>query len=64
VPVKWDDLRDQLQRLTDLLKPTQPGVGTIAERWQRAQCKEEPQSCRGVLSTAAGADRSQPPETA
>jgi phospholipid/cholesterol/gamma-HCH transport system substrate-binding protein len=65
VPVKWDDLRDQLQRLTDLLKPTQPGgVGTIAERWQRAQCREEPQSRRGVLSTAAGADRSQPPETA
>ena len=30
VPVEWDDLRDQLQRLTDLLKPTQPGgVSTL-----------------------------------
>jgi phospholipid/cholesterol/gamma-HCH transport system substrate-binding protein len=25
VPVEWDDLRDQLQRLTDTLQPTQPG---------------------------------------
>jgi phospholipid/cholesterol/gamma-HCH transport system substrate-binding protein len=25
VPVEWDDLRTQLQRLTELLKPTQPG---------------------------------------
>jgi phospholipid/cholesterol/gamma-HCH transport system substrate-binding protein len=25
VPVEWDDFRDQLQRLTDLLKPTEPG---------------------------------------
>lgn len=25
VPVEWDDLRAQLQRLTELLKPTQPG---------------------------------------
>lgn len=30
VPVEWDDLRGQLQRLTDLLKPTQPGgVSTL-----------------------------------
>jgi phospholipid/cholesterol/gamma-HCH transport system substrate-binding protein len=30
VPVEWDDLRAQLQRLTDLLKPTQPGgVSTL-----------------------------------
>lgn len=30
VPVEWDDLRDQLQRLTELLKPTQPGgVSTL-----------------------------------
>ncbi|MGH3580991.1 MAG: MCE family protein, partial [Mycobacterium sp.] len=25
VPVEWDDFRDQLQRLTDLLKPATPG---------------------------------------
>lgn len=25
VPVEWDDLREQLQRLTELLKPDQPG---------------------------------------
>jgi phospholipid/cholesterol/gamma-HCH transport system substrate-binding protein len=25
VPVEWDDFRDQLQRLTDLLKPAAPG---------------------------------------
>jgi phospholipid/cholesterol/gamma-HCH transport system substrate-binding protein len=25
VPVEWDDFRDQLQRLTDLLKPSEPG---------------------------------------
>ncbi len=32
VPVEWDDFRDQLQRLTDLLKPTQPGgVSTLGE---------------------------------
>lgn len=30
VPVEWDDLRTQLQRLTDLLKPDQPGgVSTL-----------------------------------
>jgi len=30
VPVEWDDLRDQLQRVTELLKPTQPGgVSTL-----------------------------------
>jgi phospholipid/cholesterol/gamma-HCH transport system substrate-binding protein len=30
VPVEWDDLRAQLQRLTDLLKPTEPGgVSTL-----------------------------------
>ncbi|BBZ69774.1 Mce family protein Mce3D [Mycobacterium paraseoulense] len=30
VPVEWDDLRAQLQRLTDLLKPTRPGgVNTL-----------------------------------
>jgi phospholipid/cholesterol/gamma-HCH transport system substrate-binding protein len=30
VPVEWDDLRTQLERLTDLLKPTQPGgVSTL-----------------------------------
>ncbi|CAM4346943.1 virulence factor Mce family protein [Mycobacterium basiliense] len=30
VPVEWDDLRVQLQRLTELLKPTQPGgVSTL-----------------------------------
>ncbi len=30
VPVEWDDLRDQLERLTDLLKPTRPGgVSTL-----------------------------------
>ncbi|MGE0218733.1 MCE family protein [Mycolicibacterium sp.] len=30
VPVEWDDFRDQLQRLTDLLRPTEPGgVSTL-----------------------------------
>ena len=30
VPVEWDDLRDQLQKLTDALQPTQPGgVSTL-----------------------------------
>lgn len=30
VPVEWDDLRDQLERLTELLKPTGPGgVSTL-----------------------------------
>jgi phospholipid/cholesterol/gamma-HCH transport system substrate-binding protein len=30
VPVEWDDLRAQLEKLTDLLKPTQPGgVSTL-----------------------------------
>jgi phospholipid/cholesterol/gamma-HCH transport system substrate-binding protein len=30
VPVEWDDLRDQLERLTDLLKPSKPGgVSTL-----------------------------------
>jgi phospholipid/cholesterol/gamma-HCH transport system substrate-binding protein len=30
VPVEWDDFRAQLQKLTDLLKPTQPnGVSTL-----------------------------------
>ncbi|MDC8974370.1 virulence factor Mce family protein [Mycobacterium marinum] len=30
VPVEWDDLRNQLQRLTELLKPTEPGgVSTL-----------------------------------
>jgi phospholipid/cholesterol/gamma-HCH transport system substrate-binding protein len=30
VPVEWDDLRAQLQRLTELLRPTQPGgVSTL-----------------------------------
>ncbi len=30
VPVEWDDFRGQLQRLTDLLKPTEPGgVSTL-----------------------------------
>ncbi|MBX9980982.1 virulence factor Mce family protein [Mycobacterium gordonae] len=30
VPVEWDDLRTQLQRLTELLKPTRPGgVSTL-----------------------------------
>ncbi len=30
VPVEWDDLRTQVQRLTELLKPTQPGgVSTL-----------------------------------
>ena len=30
MPVEWDDLRDQLERLTDLLKPTKPGgVSTL-----------------------------------
>jgi phospholipid/cholesterol/gamma-HCH transport system substrate-binding protein len=30
VPVEWDDLRAQLQRLTELLQPTQPGgVSTL-----------------------------------
>jgi phospholipid/cholesterol/gamma-HCH transport system substrate-binding protein len=30
VPMEWDDLRDQLQKLTDALQPTQPGgVSTL-----------------------------------
>ena len=30
VPVEWDDFRNQLQRLTDLLQPTEPGgVSTL-----------------------------------
>ncbi len=30
VPVEWDELRNQLERLTDLLKPTEPGgVSTL-----------------------------------
>ncbi|MCV7054298.1 MCE family protein [Mycolicibacterium gilvum] len=30
VPVEWDDFRDQLQRLTELLEPTEPGgVSTL-----------------------------------
>lgn len=30
VPIEWDDLRTQLQRLTELLKPTRPGgVSTL-----------------------------------
>ena len=30
VPVEWDDLREQLQRLTDTLQPTEPGgVSTL-----------------------------------
>ncbi|ABM11214.1 MCE family protein [Mycolicibacterium vanbaalenii] len=30
VPVEWDDFRDQLERLTELLKPTEPGgVSTL-----------------------------------
>lgn len=30
VPIEWDDLRVQLQRLTDMLKPSQPGgVSTL-----------------------------------
>jgi len=32
VPVEWDDLRRQLERLTDTLQPTQPGgVSTLGE---------------------------------
>lgn len=32
VPVEWDDFRDQLQRLTDLLKPAAPGqASTLGE---------------------------------
>jgi phospholipid/cholesterol/gamma-HCH transport system substrate-binding protein len=32
VPVEWDDLRAQLERLTDLLKPAKPGgVSTLGE---------------------------------
>ncbi len=32
VPVEWDDFRDQLQRLTDLLAPAEPGgVSTLGE---------------------------------
>jgi phospholipid/cholesterol/gamma-HCH transport system substrate-binding protein len=32
VPVEWDDVRAQLQRLNDLLKPTKPGgVSTLGE---------------------------------
>ncbi len=32
VPVEWDDIRDQLHKLTDLLKPTTPGgVSTFGE---------------------------------
>jgi phospholipid/cholesterol/gamma-HCH transport system substrate-binding protein len=32
VPVEWDDLREQLQRLTDTLQPTQPGgVSTLGQ---------------------------------
>lgn len=32
VPVEWDDFRDQLERLTDTLQPTQPGgVSTLGE---------------------------------
>ncbi len=30
MPVEWDDLREQLQRLTQLLAPTEPGgVSTL-----------------------------------
>jgi phospholipid/cholesterol/gamma-HCH transport system substrate-binding protein len=32
VPVEWDQVREQLQRLTDLLQPTKPGgVSTLGE---------------------------------
>ena len=32
VPVEWDDIRDQLQKLTELLQPTKPGgVSTFGE---------------------------------
>ncbi|MCV7301253.1 MCE family protein [Mycobacterium barrassiae] len=32
VPVEWDDIRDQLQRLNELLQPTTPGgVSTLGE---------------------------------
>ena len=32
VPVEWDDLRAQLEKLTDLLQPTQPGgISTLGE---------------------------------
>jgi phospholipid/cholesterol/gamma-HCH transport system substrate-binding protein len=32
VPVEWDDIRDQLQRLNQLLQPTKPGgVSTLGE---------------------------------
>jgi phospholipid/cholesterol/gamma-HCH transport system substrate-binding protein len=32
VPVEWDDLREQLQRFTDTLQPTQPGgVSTLGQ---------------------------------
>jgi phospholipid/cholesterol/gamma-HCH transport system substrate-binding protein len=32
VPVEWDDIRDQLHRLTELLQPTTPGgVSTLGE---------------------------------
>jgi phospholipid/cholesterol/gamma-HCH transport system substrate-binding protein len=32
VPVEWDDIRDQLQRLNELLQPTKPGgVSTLGE---------------------------------
>lgn len=32
VPVEWDDFRDQLEKLTDTLQPTQPGgVSTLGE---------------------------------
>jgi phospholipid/cholesterol/gamma-HCH transport system substrate-binding protein len=32
VPIEWDDLRQQLQKLTDMLQPTKPGgVSTLGE---------------------------------
>ena len=32
MPVEWDDIRDQLQKLTELLQPTKPGgVSTLGE---------------------------------
>ena len=32
VPVEWDDLRAQLEKLTDILQPTQPGgISTLGE---------------------------------
>jgi len=50
VPVEWDDLRDQLQKLNDTLQPTQPGgvstlgafVNTVADnlRGQGASIRE------------------------